>query len=89
MVLAGFGNGLAFPLTVLIVQRSSSDLLRGRIFTVIISAHNAVLGVAMVTAGALTEAAGPRWTYALAAALLLAASMSAFLLFRGRPDPAA
>lgn len=85
MVLAGFGNGLAFPLTVLIVQRNSTDMLRGRIFTVIISAHNAVLGVAMVTAGALTEAAGPRWTYGLASALLVAASGTAFVLFRVGP----
>jgi MFS family permease len=84
MVLAGFGNGLAFPLTVVIVQRNSSDLLRGRIFTVIISAHNAVLGVAMVTAGALTEAAGPRWTYVLASVLLVVASATAFVLFRLR-----
>jgi MFS family permease len=84
MVLAGFGNGLAFPLTVVIVQHNSTDVLRGRIFTVIISAHNAVLGVAMVTAGALTEVAGPRWTYGVASALLVLASATAFVLFRVR-----
>jgi MFS family permease len=84
MVLAGLGNGLAFPLTVVIVQHNSTDLLRGRIFTVIISAHNAVLGVAMVTAGALTEVAGPRWTYGVASALLVLASATAFVLFRVR-----
>jgi MFS family permease len=90
MVLAGVGNGLAFPLTVVIVQRNSTDLLRGRIFTVIISAHNAVLGVSMVTAGALTEVAGPRWTYGLASALLVLASVTAFALFRAaRVLPAA
>lgn len=87
MVLAGLGNGMAFPLTVLIVQRNSTDLLRGRIFTVIISAHNAVLGVSMVAAGALTELAGPRWTYGLASALLVCASATAFLLFRVRAVP--
>jgi MFS family permease len=84
MVLAGFGNGLAFPLTVLIVQRNSTDMLRGRVFTVIISAHNAVLGVSMVAAGALTNLAGPRWVYVLAAALLVCASASAFALFRAK-----
>jgi len=84
MVLAGVGNGLAFPLTVVIVQRNAPDSLRGRVFTVIISAHNAVLGVGMVTAGALTEAAGPRWTYGLASALLVLASVTAFVLFRAR-----
>lgn len=79
MVLSGFGNGLAFPLTVVIVQRHTSDLLRGRAFTVIISVHNAILGVAMVSAGALTTAAGPRWTYVLAAAFIAAASATAFV----------
>jgi MFS family permease len=86
MVIAGLGNGLAFPLTVLIVQRNAPDKLRGRVFTVIISAHNAVLGVSMVAAGALTELAGPRWTYVLASALLGLASMTAFVLFRVRAD---
>jgi MFS family permease len=87
MVLAGLGNGLAFPLTVVIVQRNAPDRLRGRVFTVIISAHNAVLGVAMVTAGALTELVGPRWTYGLASALLGLASLTAFVLFRMRAVP--
>jgi len=87
MVLAGLGNGLAFPLTVVIVQRNAPDSLRGRVFTVIISAHNAVLGVAMVTAGALTQLAGPRWTYGLASALLVLGSATAFVLFRARPVP--
>ena len=63
MVVAGFGNGLTFPMTVLIVQRYTEDRLRGRAFTLIISAHNLLLGIAMVAAGALTEVAGPRWTY--------------------------
>jgi len=87
MVLAGLGNGLAFPLTVVIVQRNAPDSLRGRVFTVIISAHNAVLGVGMVTAGALTQLAGPRWTYGLASALLVLGSATAFVLFRARRVP--
>ncbi|MFL5955652.1 MAG: MFS transporter [Gaiellaceae bacterium] len=82
MVLAGFGNGLTFPLTILIVQRYTSDQLRGRAFTVIISAHNAVLGVAMVSAGALTESVGPRWTYVLGSAFIAAGGVTAFALLR-------
>ena len=85
MVIAGLGNGLAFPLTVLLVQRNAPDNLRGRVFTVIISAHNAVLGVAMVTAGALTDLEGPRWVYGLAAALLVVASATAYVIFRVGP----
>jgi MFS family permease len=88
MVLAGFGNGLTFPITVLIVQRNTPDHLRGRAFTVIISVHNAVLGLAMVTAGALTDSIGPRWVYVLAAGLLLLGGATAFALFR-REQPAA
>jgi dTMP kinase len=83
MVLAGFGNGLAFPLTILIVQRHTSDQLRGRAFTVIISAHNAILGVAMVSAGALTGSVGPRWTYVLGSAFIAAGGVTAFVLLRG------
>ena len=89
MVLAGFGNGLTFPMTVLIVQQNTSDKLRGRAFTVIISVHNAVLGLAMVGAGALTGSAGPRWVYVVAAGLLLLGSATAFALFRAAGAPAA
>src|SRR5262249_44860385 len=82
MVVSGFGNGLAFPLTILIVQQFTPDWLRGRAFTVIISAHNALLGLAMLAAGALVGAAGARWTYGLAAFLLACGSMTALLLTR-------
>jgi MFS family permease len=88
MVVAGFGNGLAFPLTVVIVQRSTADHLRGRVFTVIISVHNAVLGVGMLAAGAFTAGVGPRWTYVIAAASLAGASLAAFALLRGARAPA-
>ena len=89
MVVAGFGNGLTFPMTVVIVQRNTSDRVRGRAFTVIISVHNAILGVAMVSAGALLVHAGPRWTYVLAAAALLVGAATAFALLRTAPAPAA
>jgi MFS family permease len=89
MVVSGFGNGLAFPLTVVIVQRSTSDQLRGRVFTVIISAHNAVLGAAMVAAGALTDGIGPRGTYLIAAGSLACGSVTAFALLRGVRTPVA
>jgi MFS family permease len=84
MVVAGFGNGVTFPMTVVIVQRNTSDRLRGRAFTVIISVHNAVLGLAMVGAGALTETVGPRWVYVLGAAMLACGSATAYALVRGR-----
>jgi MFS family permease len=89
MVVAGFGNGLTFPMTVVIVQRNTSDRLRGRAFTVIISVHNAILGFAMVGAGALVSNQGPRWTYVLAATLLLLGGASALTLLRTAPAPSA
>lgn len=89
MVLSGFGNGLTFPMTVLIIQRFTEDRVRGRAFTLIISAHNTVLGIGMVTSGAIVASAGPRWTYVLCAILLGCASTTAFLLSRGLGTQAA
>ena len=83
MVLTGFGNGLAFPMTILIVQRYTSDRLRGRAFTVIISIHSALLGLAMVASGALTELVGPRWTYAAAACCTAGSAIVVIALRRG------
>jgi MFS family permease len=82
MVVSGFGNGLTFPMTVVIVQKYTSDRLRGRAFTLIISVHNALLGCAMLAAGALVAAAGARWTFGLAAGLVACGSATAYLLIR-------
>jgi MFS family permease len=89
MVLSGFGNGVAFPVTVVIVQRATTDAVRGRAFTLIISAHNAVLGVAMVAAGALTEAVGPRWVYVAGATSLVLAGITAAAFLRAPQAQAA
>jgi MFS family permease len=89
MVLTGFGNGLAFPLTVLIIQRNTSDALRGRAFTVVISIHTALLGLAMLASGALTAAVGARWTYGAAGACAVASALTVLALQRGAPTRAA
>jgi MFS family permease len=83
MIVSGFGNGLVFPMTVLLVQQGTSDRIRGRAFTVIISAHNALLAVAMIAAGPLTDVVGARWTWALSAALIAVGGLVAALLLRG------
>ncbi len=85
MVVSGIGNGVTFPTTVVIVQQAAADRIRGRVFTVIISAQNAVLGVAFAAAGGLTAAFGARWVYGAAAALVLAGGLSAFALTYRRP----
>jgi MFS family permease len=84
MVLVGLGNGMTFPITVVIVQRATSDRVRGRAFAAIISAHNALFALAMVCSGALTAAASARWTYGTAAALVAAGGCAARVLSRSR-----
>jgi MFS family permease len=87
MVVCGFGNGLAFPLTVVIVQQNAPDRIRGRVFSVIISAHYAILGVAFALGGALTQHLGARWVYGAAAGLIFAGSLSAAALGSTRVSP--
>jgi MFS family permease len=82
MTLTGFGNGLAFPMMILILQRYTSDRIRGRVFTVTISFHSALLGIAMVASGALTALAGARWTYVVAAAFAAASALVVSVLLR-------
>jgi len=83
MAVSGFGNGLAFPLSVLIIQRHTSDLVRGRAFTVIISAHNALLQIGFLSAGGLAAAVGARFTFGTAAGLFAASSVIAVVVSRG------
>jgi MFS family permease len=82
MVVAGFGNGLTFPVTVVIVQQAASDRVRGRVFAAIISIHNALLGLAFVAGGGLTKDFGARWVYGGASLLLFAGAVTAFGLTR-------
>lgn len=83
LVLSGFGNGLTFSITVVIIQRAAADRIRGRVFAVIISTHNALLGVAYVVGGALQNAYGARWTYGVASACIFAGGLTAYGLTRG------
>jgi MFS family permease len=87
MVICGIGNGLTFPLTVVIVQQAAPDRIRGRVFTVIISVHNAILGVAFAVGGWLTQDYGARWVYGAAAALIFLGGATAFALTAGRAEP--
>jgi MFS family permease len=87
MVVCGFGNGLAFPFTVLIVQQNAADRIRGRVFSVIISGHYAILGVSFAVGGALTQDFGARWVYGAAAAMIFGGSLSAAALGTTRVFP--
>lgn len=91
MVVSGFGNGVVFVLTVLLVQKGAADHVRGRAFTLIISVHNAILGLAMVATGPLVDAVGPRWLYVGAGVLVGTGALLAIAMTRGlaiEPAPA-
>ena len=83
MMLAGFGNGGAVVANITLVQRGAPDHVRGRAFTLLMSANYAVLGVAFVIAGPITDAVGARWVYAGAAVTILVAAGIAWRLVRG------
>ena len=83
LVLSGGGNGAALVCNSLLVQRGVPDILRGRAFTLLMSSNFAVLGVGMLVAGPATDAAGPRWVWGVAAAIMAVAAVIGFLLARG------
>ena len=69
VALAGLGNGAAVVCNALFVQRGAPDALRGRAFTLIMSTHYAIYGLAMLVAGPLTDELGARAVWGLAAAV--------------------
>jgi MFS family permease len=81
-VLSGIGNGVAIVCNSLLVQRGASDDVRGRVFTVIMSVNYAAYGVAILAAGPLTDAYGPRWIYGVVGMVLFVASLIAYALGR-------
>ncbi|HET8607299.1 MAG TPA: MFS transporter [Gaiellaceae bacterium] len=82
LVVSGVGNGIAVVANITLVQRGAPDHLRGRAFTVIMSANFVVLGAAMFAAGPLTDRFGARWLWGGSALVLLAAAVLARALCR-------
>jgi MFS family permease len=87
MVLAGIGNGAAVVGNIMFVQRGAPDRIRGRAFTLLMSANYAVLGFAFVAAGPVTNAIGARWSYAVAAAAIGVATGIAWYFARRVAEP--
>jgi MFS family permease len=83
MALEGFGNGGAVVANITLVQRGAPDRVRGRAFTLLMSANYAVLGISFVLAGPLTNVYGARWAYAVAAVTTLVAAGVAVRFTRG------
>jgi MFS family permease len=79
----GFANGGALVANITLVQTGAPDHVRGRAFTVLMSATYAALGIAFVAAGPVTNALGARWVYAGAAALIAIAGAVAARMTRG------
>jgi len=91
MVLAGIGNGAAVVGNVTFVQRGAPDQIRGRAFTLLMSANYGVLGFAFIAAGPVTNAIGARWAYAFAAGAIAVATGLAWYFTRtvpAKPHPA-
>ena len=83
MMLGGFGNGGAVVANITLVQRGAPDRIRGRAFTLLISANYALLGIGFVAAGPFTNAYGARWMYAAAAGAVVLAVGAALRFARG------
>jgi ENTS family enterobactin (siderophore) exporter len=92
VLLGGVGNATGIVCNSLLVQRATPDHLRGRVFTVIIGATSAVLGIGMALTGPLVDAVGARWAYVIGGSVALVAAATAFLMLRreprGVPEPA-
>lgn len=69
VLLFGVGNGVAVVANSLLVQRGTADAVRGRTFTLVMSANFAALGAGMAVAGPVLDALGARWCWAIAAVL--------------------
>jgi MFS family permease len=82
-VVAGIGNGGANLANLLLVQRGTSDAVRGRALTVVMSVNYVVLGLSMGAAGPAVDVIGARWTWATAAGVLACAAALALALGRG------
>ena len=94
VALSGAGNGAAVVCNSLLVQRGAPDRYRGRAFTALMSSNFIVLVAAMVVAGRIVDAVGPRWVWAFAACALVLAAVLGLVLARGvargaRPEPEA
>ena len=83
MVVAGVGNGAAVVGNITFVQRGAPDHIRGRAFTLLMSVNYAVLGIAFVAAGPVTNAIGARWAYGFASGAIAVAAGLAWYLTRG------
>ena len=76
MALGGAGEGRATVAGQLVIQRSVSDALVGRVFAASDAISNFGFAVPLLAAGAIIDLAGVRWVYALAALVCAAGALA-------------
>ena len=79
------GNGAAIICNQILVQRGAPDRFRGRALSTIMSTNYLILGLAMGTAGALTDWVGARWVMLSAAVIYVVGAVAALLVTRWLP----
>ncbi len=79
------GNGAAIICNQILVQRGAPDRFRGRALSTIMSTNYLVIGLAMGSAGLLTNWLGARQVMISAAAICAAGALSALLMTRWLP----
>jgi MFS family permease len=91
-VVGGFGNGVAIVCNVLLLQRGSTDEMRGRSFTFVMSVTHLLAGAGLLVAGALLPSQGARWLWGLGALTIGLGAIVGYTLAReprGSAVPAA
>ncbi len=81
-VVGGAGDGGAIVCNAVFVQRGSSDEMRGRALTFVMSATFLATAIANGVAGALLHSVSPRWIWGGAAATYLVAAVVGYALAR-------
>jgi MFS family permease len=85
-VIGGIGNGGAVACNYLLVQQGTTDDVRGRALTVVMSATLGAMGLAYGAGGALIHLVGARWIWGGAAVAYLIAAVVAYALAREREE---
>ena len=84
-VLGGIGNGGAVACNYLLIQQGTTDAVRGRALTLVMSATLALTGAAYGIGGAVLHVIGPRWIWGGAASAYLLSALVGYLLAREAP----
>jgi MFS family permease len=84
MAVASIGNGVAVVVNITLVQRGAPDHMRGRALAAIMSVNYSMMLLVFIAAGPVTDALGARAVYAISAATLVLAALTAFRLLPRR-----